>query len=113
MNQITFGVRREETILPSPGPGTYSPERGDHLVLERYAAYDFAKQTERKESTFESLIGPGSYKAGFNFGEDLNKVTIGVRREDSISQTPGPGTYSPEKADAVTYQRASAADFAK
>ena len=113
MNQITFGVRREETLLPSPGPGTYSPERGDHLVLERYAAYDFAKQTERKDSTFESLIGPGSYKAGFNFGYDLNKVTIGVRREDSISQTPGPGTYSPEKADAVTYQRASAADFAK
>ena len=43
MNKITIGVRREERPINTPGPGTYSPEKADHVVLEKYAAYDFGK----------------------------------------------------------------------
>ena len=29
----------------------------------------------------------------------MNKFTIGVRRSDQVNNNPGPGQYSPDKAD--------------
>jgi len=43
MNKITIGIRRDENALLSPGPGTYSPEKADQLILTRAAAADFSK----------------------------------------------------------------------
>jgi len=40
---MTIGVRREETIPVAPGPGTYSPEKGDNLTMARSPAFDFSK----------------------------------------------------------------------
>jgi len=33
---------------------------------------------------------------------NLNKISIGIKRDEIIKPSPGPGTYSPEKADAFT-----------
>jgi len=43
MNKITIGIRRDENTLLSPGPGTYSPEKADQLILAKAAAADFSK----------------------------------------------------------------------
>ena len=43
MNKLTIGIRRDEHILFSPGPGTYSPEKADQLILARAVAADFSK----------------------------------------------------------------------
>ena len=43
----------------------------------------------------------------------MNKITIGVRRGEKSVHTPGPGTYSPDRADHQTMIRSSAADFSK
>ena len=42
-----------------------------------------------------------------NFGDDLNKFTIGVRRSDQVNRNPGPGQYSPEKADLLVMEKAA------
>ena len=57
--------------------------------------------------------GPGSYNVDFNFGLDLNRMTIGTKAESKTSLTVGPGSYSPEKADPIVKSRASHADFTK
>ncbi len=48
-----------------------------------------------------------------NFGSNTNEFTIGIRRDENIPVTPGPGTYSPERAEALTIARSAAFDFAK
>jgi hypothetical protein len=59
------------------------------------------------------MNGPGSYEIHDNFGHNLNSLAIGVRRENPIQSVPGPGTYSPEKGDALIMTRAAAYDFGK
>ena len=34
-----------------------------------------------------------------NFGDDVGKMTFGVKREELIPITPGPGSYSPERSN--------------
>jgi hypothetical protein len=40
---MTIGARREERIPVAPGPGTYSPEKGDGMTLVRSPAFNFSK----------------------------------------------------------------------
>lgn len=40
-------------------------------------------------------------------------MTIGVKRETSIEQTAGPGTYNHERADSIVKRGIRAADFQK
>ena len=47
MNKVTIGVRREENTLATPGPGAYSPEKGDLYTMTRSAEADFSRQIER------------------------------------------------------------------
>lgn len=68
---MTIGARREERIPVAPGPGTYSPEKGDGMTLVRSPAFDFSKQPERPNAVESNPNGPGSYDAYPNFGEDL------------------------------------------
>lgn len=58
--------------------------------------------------------GPGSYNDSHKeFGKQLSKVTIGVKRELRKPEGPGPGSYSPEKADTHTKRATSGVDFQK
>jgi hypothetical protein len=46
-----------------------------------------------------------------NFEDEILGGNIYEKREEKIQITPGPGFYSPEKADAITMPRAAAVDF--
>ena len=83
MNKFTIGIRREENTELTPGPGTYSPEKADYQTMTRAVAVDFSKQTERAGILEGNQIGPGQYELLDTFGANLNKFTIGVRREDT------------------------------
>ena len=113
MNKITIGVRREGTTSETPGPGTYHLEQADNLTMTRTVAVDFSKQTERLNQIEGNLLGPGQYEILDSFGGNMNKFTIGVRREETTLHTPGPGTFNPELADNLTMTRAVAVDFSK
>lgn len=47
----------------------------------------------------DHLAGPGEYNEHRNFGDDLNNMQIGHRRDPSIPVTVGPGAYNHERAD--------------
>jgi hypothetical protein len=47
----------------------------------------------------------------YKFGEDVKTLPIGVRREESILRSVGPGEYQHERADSATKYRHPAADF--
>jgi Sperm-tail PG-rich repeat len=82
-----------------PGPGYYSPERAEKLTLIRASEYSFKEQTGRKDLVSDSNVGPGSYQNQKHFLDSAGNFTIGVRRENNISTTLGPGSYSVEKGD--------------
>ena len=81
--------------------------------MERAVALDFSKQPERPNQLETNLNGPGTYEVYENFGQNMNKITIGIRRDENTLLSPGPGTYSPEKADQLILAKAAAADFSK
>jgi len=39
------------------------------------------------------------------FGSDLGPMTIGVKNEDKVLRSVGPGEYSPERANSITKPR--------
>ena len=43
--------------------------------------------------------GPGSTVSLKKFGDDLPNTTIGVKRNEKVVKTPGPGEYCHEIAD--------------
>ena len=112
LNDVTIGVRREEIQQLTPGPGTYSPEKCDTLTRVRTAMADFTRQTERKNQLESNILGPGQYESQDNFGYDLGKITIGVRRNENQLESPGPGTYNPERSESTVKNRAAAWKFA-
>lgn len=68
VGRMTIGERRDEIIQITPGPGTYSPEKSNHLTLASSPAFDFSKQPERPDMKVQNLNGPGSYDTHHNFG---------------------------------------------
>ena len=42
-------------------------------------------------------LGPGTYNAGKQFGEDLGHMTIGVKRTEKEKASIGPGVYDPSE----------------
>ena len=61
VNKVTFGVRREENTLDTPGPGFYNPDQAENVVMTRTPAHNFADQSGRNFSEVDGQIGPGSY----------------------------------------------------
>ena len=53
----------------------------------------------------DASLGPGRYGDRSNFGSNAKGFTIGERRETRVNETMGPGSYSPERADALTKTR--------
>ena len=52
-----------------------------------------------RTKSIEHTPGPGYYKAKPSFGEGLNDMIIGEKREISIPCSKGPGDYHITKAD--------------
>jgi len=42
VNKVTFGVRREENTVDTPGPGYYNPDQAENVVMTRTPAHNFA-----------------------------------------------------------------------
>lgn len=40
-----------------------------------------------------------------NFGQNLNRISIGEKREQKIKLSPGPCDYSPQAADLLTREK--------
>ena len=58
---FSIGIKREEKIAVGPGPGCYSPERGDKLIRTKAQESSFVNQTGRKDIVGDVKVGPGSY----------------------------------------------------
>ena len=57
--------------------------------------------------------GPGQYDAGKKFGEGVVTHAFGQKRDAAMSDTPGPGTYSPEKNDETQKFKAASVALTK
>jgi len=55
-------------------------------------------------SGHEHTSAPGQYDDGMTFNTGKS-FTIGQKREEPMSTNPGPGTYNPDQADAMTKTR--------
>jgi hypothetical protein len=108
---LPIGVRREEKIIRTAGPGEYQHERADLQTKYRHPAADFEKQEGRKEGEVNPNNGPGTHETHYNFGDGVRTQPIGIRREEPIPVTAGPGEYQHERADLQTKYRHPAADF--
>ena len=91
-----FGFRREERIPLGPGPGEYKHESADDLVHLHNPAWEFNKQTGRKDAVADPSRGPGTYDDHYKFGDDSKAQEFGVRRDDKTPLGPGPGEYRHE-----------------
>jgi hypothetical protein len=58
---MTIGIRRVSKESLSPGPGDYSPEKGESLTKLNSRATDFNRSVGRIESVKDPNNGPGSY----------------------------------------------------
>ena len=109
----TIGVRRETQIPRTPGPGEYRPETADGHTKARSSGYEWHKSPGRQEAKSNPNNGPGSIVKAKQFGDDLPNTTIGVRRDEQVSRSPGPGEYKHENADGLTKNRAPGYDWSK
>ena len=113
MPNHTIGVRREEKVPETPGPGEYRHENADGLTKERVPGYEWHKNQGRPVPVVDPNNGPGNIEDNRKFGDDANDMTIGVRREERVPVTPGPGEYRHEDADGQTKPRVPAHEWHK
>lgn len=80
---FSIGVKREVRTENLPGPGQYSPERGDQQTKNSSPEPRFDRQTGRKSASIDHNGGPGTYydEKRNTFGDRSNNMTIGTRKE--------------------------------
>ena len=105
VQSFKIGEKRIEKVSESMGPGAYSPERADALTKTKSHNIDLGKSPARP-GTFakggDVDVAPGQYDHEKRFGVETKSFRIGEKRETRIEMTAGPGTYSPERGDAMT-----------
>ena len=47
-------------------------------------------------------VAPGQYDDGIRFNSNVKSFRIGEKRAEKMTESMGPGAYSPERADAIT-----------
>ena len=105
MKGFKIGERREEKVQITAGPGTYSPERAETITKTRSANINMGTSPSRP-GTFakggDTNVAPGQYDDGIRFNSGVKGFKIGEKREERVQVTAGPGTYSPERSEAIT-----------
>ena len=99
---MTIGLARKSAPDNNiPGPGYYQHERADGLVKPNaeISLLDLQRESQRFKDQPKQNLGPGSYEDHQKFGDEAVGGHIFDRKIEKIAVTPGPGTYSPEKAD--------------
>jgi hypothetical protein len=79
--QMTIQKKRENKVEVSPGPGDYSIEKADSLTHAKSVIIDLSSILGRPISKVDPNNGPGTYNIEPNFGSDIKKITIGLRRD--------------------------------
>ena len=98
------------------GPGAYDQSKADAMTRNRApATVDMSRTTERSNKfKADNQAGPGQYDVrGQAFGENVKSFTIAEKREQRITTSPGPGSYSPDRSDSATKNKSPAADFSR
>jgi len=56
-------------------------------------------------------VAPGQYESDLKFAQSTKSFVIAEKRETRVTETMGPGSYSPERGDSITKAKTSTADF--
>ena len=107
---MTIGVKRENRITRTVGPGEYSPEKAQPLTQSASRKTEFF-HNGRKSIEIDPHNGPGTYIEHRNFSSNSKNMTIALKRENKILKTPGPCDYSPEKALLLTQSASRKTEF--
>lgn len=78
-----MGLKRDNKIAQTPGPGDY-----ENALNEEKG---FRIGEKRSEKQMEDAPAPGAYELQSTL--ERKGASIGVKRDDRIPQTPGPGDY--------------------
>ena len=104
---FTIGEKRETRVTESMGPGAYNPERGESMTKTKTTTTINMASSPSRPNTFAKAsdvnVAPGQYDdRKYEFGKNVKSFTIGEKRETRMSESMGPGSYNPEKAEAMT-----------
>ena len=122
MKKIGFGSKYEFKPDSNPPLGTYDAEAADRLTKPKVRAASIAKERKTRVRPPEVLPDPGQYSMDvIEFGKDAKPIRMGVKYEEKIDPSLGPGTYAPEpsilkilpRSPSVRFDRPTGTKFVK
>ena len=84
------------------GPGAYDHERADAVTKSKMPNIDMGGSPARPIKRTDVDVAPGQYDDGIRFNSNVKSFRIGEKRAEKMTESMGPGAYSPERADAIT-----------
>lgn len=104
---FTIGEKRETRVSESMGPGSYNPERGESMTKTKTTTTINMASSPSRPNTFAKAsdvnVAPGQYDdRQYDFSKNVKSFTIGEKRETRVTDSMGPGSYNPEKGEAMT-----------
>lgn len=99
-NVATFGVKRSEKQLITPGPGSYNTIDADVTRRPATSTKNAFSMTQRPDLWQEAKSKVSNQVPIYNSNKgsfsnlSTKGMTIGQKRPERIVQTPGPGSYS-------------------
>ena len=87
------------------GPGEYDYEKSDAMTKPKLVNVNMGSSPSRPASFArggDANVAPGQYDDGQRFNSNVKAFKIGEKRPERTIEGLGPGTYSPERADAMT-----------
>lgn len=102
-SQLSSNVRAQSALKSVRSSVTSTAKKGNKI----------GRQTAMIRG--DDTTAPGQYDVkGMSFGDNAKSFTIGVKRESRVEQSPGPGSYEPERSDSATkYRNPRAVNFDK
>ena len=104
VKSFKIGTRSPVKYESTAGPGQYDVDRSVSVTKQRVQSGAFSK-TQARPKTFAietSSAAVGQYDDGIRFNSNVKSFRIGEKRTEKMTESMGPGAYSPERADAVT-----------
>ena len=102
VKSFRIGEKRTEIVTETMGPGAYDHERADTVTKTKIANIDMGSSPARITKRNDVDVAPGQYDDGVRWNSNVKSFRIGEKRTEKMTESMGPGAYSPERADAVT-----------
>ena len=108
---MTIGGKYKQEINTNPAPGAYDVERADSITKFRspIASIKEERNSFANKGRLQlidqtaSNPSPGQYEGNLNsFGSKSGKFTIGLKREEKIPLSPGPGDFDTDASFNIT-----------